>query len=722
MLANATLAYAGAACAALTGVAVLFQEKRGIAHWAFLAGMLVLGAENLAVAFSLAPTGPGDVERWEGWIFVARAALPSIWMVFALTYARGTAESALRNAKWPLGLGFLVPVGLAIVLQSELVRFQPLDPGAMDPASMADGLLEDGASPGTTVGTLRLGGAGVLLTIFCLFGSVLILMNLERTFRASVGTMRWRIKFMILGLGVIFAVRAYTDSQGLLYSSVNPVMQLVNSGALIAGCLLIARSIFRTGHFEVSVYPSQSVLQNSLTVLLAGVYLVIVGASTKLIPHFGGVDSFALTAFLVLVALVLLSVVLLSDRVRLRTRQFVSRHFQRPIHDYRTVWHRFTQATARQVHQEELCAAIVKLVSEVFQALSVSIWTVNESRDKLVFAASTSLSQNKAGQVELETTDAREVIQALIRLPEPVNLDTSREIWAAALRRTHPEQFREGGNRYCVPMITGDELVGILTVGDRVGGLDFSIQDLDLLKSISDQAAANLLNSQLSIRLSQAKQLEAFQAMSAFFVHDLKNTASTLSLMLQNLPTHYDDPEFREDALRGISKTVNHINDLISRLSVLRHELSIQATDCDLNQLVEDFLKHRPPSPGVDLAKELRPLPKLRLDPLQMEKVFTNILLNATEALPGKGRISVETERRQDWAVLTIADDGCGMSQEFMRNQLFRPFQTTKKQGIGIGMFHCKMIVEAHGGRLEVESAPGKGARFRVLLPIATRN
>ena len=81
-----------------------------------------------------------------------------------------------------------------------------------------------------------------------------------------------------------------------------------------------------------------------------------------------------------------------------------------------------------------------------------------------------------------------------------------------------------------------------------------------------------------------AKEMEAFQTMSAFFVHDLKNAASGLNLMLQNLPVHFDDPAFREDALRGISKTVAHINDLISRLSVLRHELTIRAVDCDLER------------------------------------------------------------------------------------------------------------------------------------------
>lgn len=267
-------------------------------------------------------------------------------------------------------------------------------------------------------------------------------------------------------------------------------------------------------------------------------------------------------------------------------------------------------------------------------------------------------------------------------------------------------------------MIAGGELFGILILGDRVGGVPFSLQDFDLLKCVGNQAAAGLLNSQLAQRLSQSKQLEAFQAMSAFFVHDLKNTASTLSLMLENLPVHYQDPQFREDALRGISKTVAHINEIISRLTVLRHDLAIKAVECDLNELVSEVLKAYEHAGGLKVEMKLQKMPKVRLDPVQVRKVLTNLVLNSKEAMPEGGRICIETVKRDGWAVVSVADNGCGMSSEFVRNSLFRPFSTTKKSGIGIGMFHAKMIVEAHHGRIEVESQEGKGTVFRVSLPI----
>jgi putative PEP-CTERM system histidine kinase len=696
---NSTLAFLSASCAAVMALAVVFLERRSRARWFFAIGMALLAVERLFTGFAADAFLPDQAAAWYNRGLVIGAFVPATWLCFSLSYARGDQAQVFARWRWRLAGAFLIPLG--IILASRGRFFASFDqPGP------------DGNW------TPHAGASGFFLYLIFLLTTILVLMNLERTYRASVGMMRWRIKFMILGLGVLFVVRAYTSSQTLLSRAADPRLQTVNSIVLLVACLVIVRSLLRAGHFEVDVYPSQSILHSSVTLLLAGAYLIIVGVLAKLFTFLGRGASLPEQAFAVLVLLVILSMVLLSDRVRLYTKRFVSRHFQRPLYDYRTVWRTFTERTARQVEQSELADALVKLVSEIFQAHSVTIWLVDDRKEKLAFAASTSLSPEKAGHFALDPAAAAEVIKALTGQPGPVDIDASKETWASALRRCHPEEFRNAGNRIAVSLAAANELVGILILGERVGGEPLSLQDLDLLKSVSDQAATALLNVQLSHRLSQAKQLEAFQAMSAFFVHDLKNTASTLSLMLQNLPVHYHDASFREDALRGISKTVTHINDIISRLTLLRQELVIDAVECDLNELVADSLDGQAEETGIDLVRELRPLPKVRLDPAQIQKVITNLVLNARQAVGAAGHIRVETSRREGWVVLGVADNGCGMSPEFVERSLFRPFQTTKKNGIGIGMFHCKMIVEAHRGRIEVESALGKGTAFRVLLPL----
>ena len=187
--------------------------------------------------------------------------------------------------------------------------------------------------------------------------------------------------------------------------------------------------------------------------------------------------------------------------------------------------------------------------------------------------------------------------------------------------------------------------------------------------------------------------------------------------MLKNLPVHFNDPEFRADALRGISKTVEHINRLIGRLSLLRHELQIKPVESDLNEVVARALAGWEEAAGVEPGqKPWRPAQNTARSGANAQsgdqpgsqcpggRVAVGL---PPGAAPGEVRI--ETAQSNGWAILTVSDNGCGMAPEFLSRLLFRPFQTTKKNGLGIGLFQSKMIVEAHKGRVQVESQPGKG-------------
>jgi hypothetical protein len=281
-----------------------------------------------------------------------------------------------------------------------------------------------------------------VLNLSSVIGAVLVLMNLERTYRAAVGTMLWRIKFMILALGLMFAVQAYIGSQVLLFHALDLSLEAVGAAATLLGGALILRSIFRPGHFGADVYPSHAALYHSITVLLAGAYLMTVGVFANVVVFLGGDASFTVKAFVLLIVLVLLAVFLLSDRVRLHMRRFVSRNLQRPLYDYRSVWLRFTEETAACVKASELCQAGMKSVADVFQVLSVTIWLVDDKRENLAFAASTFLSETKANELKPQSADATEVLCALENYPGPVDLDAANESWAAVLRSCHPDEFR----------------------------------------------------------------------------------------------------------------------------------------------------------------------------------------------------------------------------------------------------------------------------------------
>ncbi len=180
---------------------------------------------------------------------------------------------------------------------------------------------------------------------------------------------------------------------------------------------------------------------------------------------------------------------------------------------------------------------------------------------------------------------------------------------------------------------------------------------------------------------------------------------------------YFDDPSFRQDALRGIGETANRINQLISRVGALRH-LELKPEELDLNLLVDDALEVLKGAPEINVVKELHLRPKLRLDRHQFGSVITNLLLNARDALTAGGEVRIQTRQSDSWAILSVADNGCGMSPAFVKASLFRPFRTTKKKGLGIGMFQSKVIVEAHRGKIQVESQPGAGTTFQIMLPL----
>lgn len=303
----------------------------------------------------------------------------------------------------------------------------------------------------------------------------------------------------------------------------------------------------------------------------------------------------------------------------------------------------------------------------------------------------------------------------------PFDLEEINEPWAEAMRKGNPTQFPHGGRRIAVPLVCGNQWLGVAILADRVSGLPYTAEELELLKCIGDQLAASLFKVRLTGEIMRARELEAFQTVSAFFVHDLKNAASSLNLTLKNLPVHFDDPAFREDALRGIASTVERINSVTTRLSVLRGKLELSAVELDLNQLVNETVAALNSLAGMTIQTDLGSVPQIIADRERLHSVLTNLLLNARDAVSVGGQVTVETHVSDGHVILSVCDTGCGMSDDFVHRRLFRPFQTTKKQGIGIGMFQTKAIVEAHGGTVQVESGLGKGSTFRVALPITSR-
>ncbi len=670
-----------------------FRKKRSTATWCFAAGMLVFAFENLFGAIWREADVAETAAFWGSLTLLMKSLFPGIWIYFSLTYSRGNARTLSLQSALLVLAAFILPVGMAIIFKNQLL-----------PVSA---YTDSGAG-----WWIHSHAAARILNGFQLISAVVVLMNLERTFRSAVGTMQWRIKFIVIGLGIVFGARVYTTSQALLFSEGVLVLSSVDSAALLIGCALMVVAFLRSGFGEIDVYPSHAALRTSITFVLAGGYLVVVGLLAQVVARTGNAEAFDLQALVVLLAFAGLAIALLSNRLKQNIRSLVSRHFKRPQYDFRQIWTRVTHSMSSAFGQPALCEAAAKLISETFSVLSVSIWLLEE--DRLVFGASTSTSASEASAV---VQDSEQAFASLCMLKKPFDLEKAKGVHVEPLKQISLSQFRTGGNRICVPLCAGSTCLGIAILADRVGGTPYTLEEFDLLKCIGDQVAVGLLNLRLTDEITSGKELEAFQAMSAFFVHDLKNAASTLSLTLQNLPVHFDDPIFRQDVLRGIGETAERINQLISRLTALRH-LELDLAEVDLNSVVDDAVNGMNGTLNVRVLRDLRLQPKVRLDRDQFGSVINNLLLNARDAVGSEGEVKIQTAADAEWAIVSVADNGCGMTPEFVRSSLFRPFQTTKKKGLGIGMFQSKMIVEAHHGRILVKSQPTVGTTFRIMLPL----
>ena len=691
---NTILALVAAIFSLAFAVAAPWRKRQSLATWCFSAGMLVFALESLFGAIWREAGNPESAAFWGTLTLVTKSFVPGVWVCFSLTYSRGSART-LPARTWLLVLVvLLIPIWISLVFREQLLPASPYTNPAAD-------------------WSVRSNAAAKILNGFQLIAAVAILMNLEKTFRSAVGTMQWRIKFLVIGLGIVFGARIYTLSQALLFSADILVLSDVDTVALLIGCVLIVIAFVRSGFGEIDVYPSHAVLRTSLTFVLVGAYLFVVGVLAQVVARTGKAGAFQFQALVVLMAFALLALLLLSNRIRQKIHRIISRHFKRPQYDFRQIWTRVTQSMSNVFDQSGLCTAATKLISETFTVLSVSIWLLDE-QDRLTFAASTSKSEPEATDVFPNEDQNFASIRVLTK---PFDLEKAKADYAEGLRRISLSQFRTGGNPVCVPLCAGNCCIGVVILEDRVGGTPYTLEELDLLKCMGDQIAVGLLNLRLTDEIARGKELEAFQAMSAFFVHDLKNAASTLALALQNLPVHFDDPVFRKDVLRGIGDTADRINGVISRLTALRH-LELNLAEVDVNLIVDDALRALNGSANVKLTKRLGMQPKVRLDREQFGSVITNLLLNACDAVGPKGEIKIETTQSDNWAVVSISDNGCGMSPAFLKSSLFRPFQSTKKKGLGIGMFQSKMIVEAHRGRITVNSEPAVGTTFRVMLPL----
>lgn len=224
-------------------------------------------------------------------------------------------------------------------------------------------------------------------------------------------------------------------------------------------------------------------------------------------------------------------------------------------------------------------------------------------------------------------------------------------------------------------------------------------------------------------RESEQKQFESFARLSAVLTHDLKNAILSLSFLVTNMERKFDREGFREDAMRTLSDSVGNLKNLVTKLSDPRSQSTEERYQEDLSKLVERVLART--AEAIDdryqVTTNLAPEVKSVVNPSAIERVIENLIINAFEAMPAGGKLTIATQIEAEQSVISVVDTGKGMSPEFVRDKLFHPFATTKKKGIGLGLYSCRDIIEQHGGNIAVLSKEDVGTEFKIMLPLSIR-
>jgi putative PEP-CTERM system histidine kinase len=271
-----------------------------------------------------------------------------------------------------------------------------------------------------------------------------------------------------------------------------------------------------------------------------------------------------------------------------------------------------------------------------------------------------------------------------------------------------------------VPLILHERLVGFVLLARSHGGVKLNWEVNDLLRTAGRQAASYLAQLEAAKALLVARQFESFNRMSAFVVHDLKNLVAQLSLLLTNAAKHKHEAAFQEDMVETVAHSVEKMSRLLFQLRggyTLEPPMPVALEEV-LRQVVTARAGLKP-APHLDVRDGAMSVVANRS---RLERVIGHLIQNAIDATPSDGRVMVQLLRQNGTAVIEISDTGCGMSEQFLRYRLFKPFESTKAAGMGIGTYETQQYVRELGGRIDVESREKQGTTFRIKLPLHVPN
>jgi putative PEP-CTERM system histidine kinase len=546
--------------------------------------------------------------------------------------------------------------------------------------------------------------------LLALIGMLLV----EHLYRNTNPQQRWSLKFLCLGLGAYFAFDFYLFSDAMLFRRVHPDIWSARGIIAVIVAPLIAVSAARNPTWSLDVSVSRQFVVHSTTLLAAAAYLLVMATAGYYIRFFGGTWGGLLQVTFLFGAGVLLVLALFSGTLRARFKIFVSKHFFSYRYDYREEWLRFTATLSNTEPGTRVHEKCIEALAQLVESPGGALWMRQESGGFECVARS-NFAAACASEIETDS-----LLTFLEKRQWVIDLDDYKRSAEVYEGLDLPGWLRELDQAWLVvPLSMRDKIEGFVVLARSRGRVTVNWEVSDLLRTAGCQAATYLAQAQASEALARSKQFESFNKMSAFVVHDLKNLVAQLSLLLRNAERHKNNPDFQEDMLGTIDASVNKMNRILMQLRSggLPVERPVPVSLHDVVTRAVKSKSTQRPIPRLDVSEEIW----VTASAERLERVVGHLVQNAVEATPSDGKVDIRISRDGADAMIEVADTGAGMSEEFIRNTLFKPFESTKRTGMGIGMYESREYIRELGGRIEVSSRAGKGSRFVIVLPAAER-
>ncbi len=547
--------------------------------------------------------------------------------------------------------------------------------------------------------TASAASVGAMIRLCFAVSSILLLENLY--FNTDKDA-RWHINLLCIGLGGLYLYDLLLYADALLFRRLSFPLFTGRAAATMVAAPLIALAAARARRWKVDIHVSREVVFHSFTLIAAGVFLVAIAATGEIMRRGGSEWGYVAEVTLIFGALLGVAVALTSGSFRSRLRFMFIDNFFSARYDYRREWMRCIDTLTAPDAHVGLHRRAIRAVAEVVDSPAGALFVRAPEEVAFQWAGSMNMPAATApippGHSLIPRFGDGEWIVVFDDAPDArAGLEELPRSWLA------------------VPLNHFGSLIGFVVLAASRAPFKLDREVYELLRVVGREVASRIAEQRAAQVLDQTRQLREYSQRFAFVIHDIKNVSGQLSMLLTNAEVHADNPEFQRDMLTTVRASVGKITRLLTRLQPDRQERShtLVAPLEHLKAVAEACRATR--AATIELPDDATGA-GIAIDPESFDAVLTHLMNNAAEASGGKP----VTVRLRDGSLrieIDICDRGPGMTPEFVRDELFRPFSTTKGGGHGIGAFQARQLLRDAGGDLLVLSRVGEGTTMRILLP-----